>query len=180
MALFRGHMLRSIFIAGVLFLTARYINKRMPDSLYTFTVTQTSIAIIAISTLMLLVIQHHRRQGRVLTQTQEEMLLLGGFALFSLAAFVAHRAYGQRDVQHSVHDGPAPLHEMSEAPSARTTLSPFGHGYGGLEPHRVPRSPVPRPPQRVGVQSEGPGGLRSTPWTCPEDAVRCVVEEWYY
>lgn len=66
---------------------------------------------------------------------------------------------------------------MDEPPS----LSPFGHGYGGLEEHRVPR-PVTRPPQRVGVpaaESPQAGGIRGKPWTCPEDAVKCVVEEWY-
>ncbi|EJD01161.1 uncharacterized protein FOMMEDRAFT_141860 [Fomitiporia mediterranea MF3/22] len=173
MALFRGHVLRSIVLAGLLVFTAHHLIKRMPESHHTYTLTQSSIAIIAVATVMLLVVTHHRRQGRVLTQTQEEMLLLGGFALFSLAAFVTYRAYGLR------HHPDATQHAAGEPtprpPGTDEPLSPFGHGYGGLEPNRLSR-----PPQRVGVQTERAGGLKGAGWKCPDDAVRCVVEEWYY
>ena len=71
-----------------------------------FTLAQTSVAILAIGTLMILyvikswrsiisapntcvlltcyhsIVTHHRRNGQVLTQDQEEMILIGAFGLF--------------------------------------------------------------------------------------------------
>ncbi|KAF8076403.1 hypothetical protein FPV67DRAFT_1406461, partial [Lyophyllum atratum] len=44
--------------------------------------TQTTVAILAICSMMFLVTMHHRRDGQLLTQTQEEMVLICGFGLF--------------------------------------------------------------------------------------------------
>lgn len=160
-------------------------------------------------------VTHHRRQGRVLTQTQEEMLLLGGLALFSLcthsdlsmfhrhhsddctcftAAFVAYRAFGQREGSNFYENTSQPRYPEvtahAQVPS-RTDIhggrymgyehehrNNHDHGHGRLSEPRMGQ----RPPQRVGVQTERPqaGSFENGGWKCPGDAVRCVVEEWTY
>lgn len=47
---------------------------------------------------MFLVTLHHRREGHLLTQGQEEILLIGGFGLFWVAALLAWRAVTHRGV----------------------------------------------------------------------------------
>ncbi|TCD66993.1 hypothetical protein EIP91_000673 [Steccherinum ochraceum] len=47
-----------------------------------FNMMQSTVAILAVAALAYLVVTHHRREGQVLTQTQEEMLLIGAFGLF--------------------------------------------------------------------------------------------------
>lgn len=42
---------------------------------------------------MLLVMLHHRREGQLLTQTQEEMVLIAGFGLFWVATLLGWRAF---------------------------------------------------------------------------------------
>jgi hypothetical protein len=44
--------------------------------------TQTSIAMLAIASLMFMITLQHRREAHLLTQTQEEMALIAGFGLF--------------------------------------------------------------------------------------------------
>jgi len=96
MPLFRGHALRSIAIAGLVVLGAHQLIRHLPDTLHALTVTQTSVAIVALSSLMLVTVAHHQRGGRVMTQTQEEMVLIGAFGLFWLSVLVALRAFGTR------------------------------------------------------------------------------------
>ncbi|KAF9009057.1 hypothetical protein BDQ17DRAFT_97577 [Cyathus striatus] len=57
--------------------------------------TQTTVSILAISLLITMVTLHHQREGQLMTQTQEEMLLIGGFALFWIAILVGWRALRQ-------------------------------------------------------------------------------------
>ncbi|KAH8118268.1 hypothetical protein DFH11DRAFT_659735 [Phellopilus nigrolimitatus] len=166
MPLFRGHVLRSTIIAGLLVFAAHHAIKRMPESMHVFTLTQTSIAIIALASLMLLVAANHRRQGQVLTQTQEELLLLVAFGLFWLSAFVAYRAFGQR--RHTDGDGLHPPYPAMTPPRTGGM-----ERQDGLNPQRQQR-----PPQRVGTQTERPG--ENPGWPCSGDAFRCVVEEWTY
>lgn len=59
---------------------------------------QSSIALLAIASLAVLVVMHHRRNGSFLTNTQEEMILMGAFGLFWFAVLIALRASGQRTV----------------------------------------------------------------------------------
>ncbi|KIY71414.1 hypothetical protein CYLTODRAFT_121929 [Cylindrobasidium torrendii FP15055 ss-10] len=54
--------------------------------------TQTVVAILAIIGLLYFVGMHHAREGQVMTQTQEEMVLIGGFGLFWLAVLLAWRS----------------------------------------------------------------------------------------
>ncbi|KAK7061731.1 ubiquitin-CONJUGAT-2 domain-containing protein [Favolaschia claudopus] len=65
---------------------------------HVFHLTQTSVAILAVSALMFLIAMHHRRDGHLLTQTQEEMALIASFGLFWMSVLLAWhslRAQGQ-------------------------------------------------------------------------------------
>jgi len=41
---------------------------------------------------------HHRREGQLMTQTQEEMVLIAAFGLFWVATLLAWRAFTHRSV----------------------------------------------------------------------------------
>ncbi|KXN86286.1 hypothetical protein AN958_10148 [Leucoagaricus sp. SymC.cos] len=58
-----------------------------------FHLTQTSVAILAISSLIVLVTMHNRREAEFLSQSEQEMILIGGMALFWVAALVAWRGF---------------------------------------------------------------------------------------
>jgi len=68
--------------------------------------TSTSVAILALSSLAILTVAHHTRQGQVLTQTQEEMLLIGAFGLFWLSFLVILRAFRSRNTHGGQAAGP--------------------------------------------------------------------------
>ncbi|KAJ6599053.1 hypothetical protein DFH09DRAFT_902085, partial [Mycena vulgaris] len=57
-----------------------------------FHLTQTSVAILGVSGVIFLITMHHRREGHLLTQTQEEMLLIACFGLFWMAALLGWHA----------------------------------------------------------------------------------------
>ncbi|KAK7470632.1 ubiquitin-conjugating enzyme E2 H [Stygiomarasmius scandens] len=95
MPLFRDHPVRSTAIVTFTFL-AGYWFTRMLSSIHAFHFTQTSVAMLAIGALVYFISMHHRREGHLLTQTQEEMMLIGGFGLFWVAALLAWRAIQQR------------------------------------------------------------------------------------
>ncbi|KAL4262055.1 hypothetical protein AB1N83_006769 [Pleurotus pulmonarius] len=97
MPLFTDRPLRST--AGVAAaLTVAYVISSMTSSMQAFHLTQTSVAILAISSLLFLVTMHHRREGHLLTQSQEEMVLIGGFGLFFMAAMLAWRGSQTRSI----------------------------------------------------------------------------------
>lgn len=70
----------------------------LPSSHNVLHLTQTFVALLAIAALVVLVTQHHLREGQVLTEAQEELILIGGFGLFWLAMMVAWQAYSSRGV----------------------------------------------------------------------------------
>lgn len=180
MALFRGHMLRISAFVVVIILGAYKLVNRMQYSMHTFNMTQTSIAIIGLATVMLLTVTHNRRQGGFLTPTQEELLLASSFALFWFSAFIAYRVFGQRGLAagHGVESIHHDWHERTIHPVASSVLHPNDYGYnrGWDKDHR----PGQRPPQRAGMPTERPGNYEGFNWPCPSDAARCIVEEWYY
>ncbi|KAH9936947.1 hypothetical protein B0H21DRAFT_57646 [Amylocystis lapponica] len=59
---------------------------------------QSSVAMLALASLAVLVVTHHRRDGHLLTQGQEEAILIGAFGLFWFAVLIAFRAFGQRGI----------------------------------------------------------------------------------
>ncbi|KZT39606.1 hypothetical protein SISSUDRAFT_619210 [Sistotremastrum suecicum HHB10207 ss-3] len=79
--------------AAILALIVHWVLNSLPASFHAFSVGQTAIAMLALSSIAVLVFAHHRRRGTVLTQAQEEMILIGAFVLFLLSLMIAVRAY---------------------------------------------------------------------------------------
>ncbi|KAK0190921.1 hypothetical protein F5146DRAFT_1046321 [Armillaria mellea] len=96
-SLFRENPVRSTS-ALVATLAVGWAITKLLSSLHAFHLTQTSVAMMAIASLMLLVMLHHRREGQLLTHTQEEMILIAGFGLFWVAVLLAWRAFTQASV----------------------------------------------------------------------------------
>ncbi|KAF8484295.1 hypothetical protein JB92DRAFT_3029858 [Gautieria morchelliformis] len=103
MALFRHNRLRSALYAGGLAILVHIFHRFIPTSHFAFSLTSTSVAILALSSLAIMTVAHHTRQGQVMTQTQEEMLLIGAFGLFWLSFLVILRAFRNR---HAPHEDP--------------------------------------------------------------------------
>lgn len=128
------------------------------------------------------VVAHHRRRGTVLTQNQEELLLMGAFALFSLcgssplmsfiskckcslapfkAAFVAYRAFGQGG-SNSIHDSysnifnrPYDGYAAGVAPPPSRSEPNEGFFGFGHRPRRQPPPPASQP-QDPNMNSNSP------------------------
>jgi len=67
----------------------------IPHSHHAFNLMQSLVAVLALASLMVLVAHHHRREGGLLTQPQEEMILIGAVGLFWIALLIGFRAYRQ-------------------------------------------------------------------------------------
>ncbi|KAI0677535.1 hypothetical protein C8Q78DRAFT_96070 [Trametes maxima] len=57
---------------------------------------QTAVAILAIAAMGLMIVTHHRRNGALLTQTQEEAVLITAFGLMWFALLLGWRGLQQR------------------------------------------------------------------------------------
>jgi len=98
MPLFRDHPIRSTVCVAAAFAVAHGLT-RMLHSLYAFHLTQTSVAIVGISGLMLLIAMNHRNeQGHRMTQMQEEMVLIVGFAFLWLVVNLGWRAISSQEI----------------------------------------------------------------------------------
>jgi len=92
MTLFRNNPLRWAATAVVVVSIAHYGTK-LVSSLHAFQLTQTSIAILCISALLFMIMMHHRRDGQLMSHSQEEMALIGIFALFWIVLLVAWKFF---------------------------------------------------------------------------------------
>jgi len=91
MALFRDHPIRAVAsVAAALFVA--HVVSLIVSFFHVFHLTQTSVAILAVSGLIFLITLHHRRDGHLLTQTQEEMVLVFSFGLLWMAVLLGWRA----------------------------------------------------------------------------------------
>jgi len=88
MTLFRNNPLRWAATAVIVVSIAHYGTK-LVSSLHAFQLTQTSIAVLCISALLFMITMHHRMDGQLMTHSQEEMALIGIFALFWTVLLVA-------------------------------------------------------------------------------------------
>jgi len=88
MTLFRNNPLRWATTAVIVVSIAHYGTK-LVSSLHAFQLTQTSIAILCISALLFMIMMHHRMDGQLMSHSQEEMALIGIFALFWIVLLVA-------------------------------------------------------------------------------------------
>ncbi|KAJ3785463.1 hypothetical protein GGU10DRAFT_269197 [Lentinula aff. detonsa] len=94
MPLFQDHPLRSAACIAFALAIGHMLTKVL-NSLYAFHLTQTSVAILGISGLMLLIAMNHRRgegQPYLMTQMQEEIVLIVGFGLLWVAISLGWRA----------------------------------------------------------------------------------------
>ncbi|KAI9512177.1 hypothetical protein F5148DRAFT_1164534 [Russula earlei] len=96
MSLFTGNLRRSVGVGVASIVTGTLLLWTLPSNMRAFTLAQTSVAILAIGSLMLFVVTHHRRSGQVFTQDQEELILIAAFGLFWFAFLVAWRAIRQQ------------------------------------------------------------------------------------
>jgi len=80
-------------MAGLVGLLLYIIVPNIPLSLEAMTAAQTAVTVISLSMLMLLVVTHHRRGGNIVSQAQEEIILIASFGLFWLALMLAYRAF---------------------------------------------------------------------------------------
>ncbi|KAF9259528.1 hypothetical protein L218DRAFT_874634 [Marasmius fiardii PR-910] len=106
MPLFRENPVRST-IAVIGSVSVAHMLTKLLSSSHAFHMTQTTIAMLAIAALMFMVSVHHHREGHVLTQTQAEMVLIGGFGLFWLAMIMGWRAFSQGGRTSGGHESPS-------------------------------------------------------------------------
>lgn len=92
MALFRFRTVAGVICAASVGHLAMYL---VPDSLHAYNLTQTALALLAISSLMVMIMMKHRGEDNLLLQTQEEFLLVCAFGLAWFAICVAFRAIRQ-------------------------------------------------------------------------------------
>jgi len=92
MTLFRNNPLRWAATAVIVVSIAHYGTK-LVSSLNAFQLTQTSIAILSISALLFMIMMHHRMDGQLMSHSQEEMALIGIFALFWIVFLVAWKFF---------------------------------------------------------------------------------------
>lgn len=158
MAIFRDRIVRSALSAAGVALAAHLITSLVPGTLHVFNLLQSSVAILAVAALAFLVVTHHRRDGHMLTQTQEEMILIGAFGLFWFAILVSFRVF-------------------------RQSGGDLGAGYAGAVGAGSAAAPAVQPATApgAGVSRTTPGqagGRRAPPYPCSSDSVYCYVEEW--
>ncbi|CAL1700587.1 unnamed protein product [Somion occarium] len=84
---------QAVYIAAGVALAAHLLTWILPDTLHVFTTMQSSVAILALASLAVLVVTHHRREANLLTQTQEEMILIAAFGFAWFAILVGIRAF---------------------------------------------------------------------------------------
>ncbi|KAL9712727.1 ubiquitin-conjugating enzyme E2 H [Leucoagaricus gongylophorus] len=102
MPLFRDNPIRAGAIVAMTLFAGHYATKLM-SSVYALHLTQTSVALLAIASLIVLVTVHNRRGAEFLSQTEQEMILVGGIALFWIAALVAWRGFrGESSISSSL------------------------------------------------------------------------------
>ncbi|KIM90815.1 hypothetical protein PILCRDRAFT_149848 [Piloderma croceum F 1598] len=96
MALFRGNTLRTVVgVVGAVAVghLAMYL---IPDSMHAFSLTQTALALLAISSLMVTIMIQHRNEDNLLSERQQEFLLIAAFGLAWFAVRVGLRAMNRR------------------------------------------------------------------------------------
>ncbi|KAJ2931742.1 hypothetical protein H1R20_g5386, partial [Candolleomyces eurysporus] len=86
MPLFQENPLRSAVVATAAVALGHFVT-RFLVSPGASQLLQTSVAIIAIAALVGMIVMHHRQEGQLLTQEQEEYILIGGLALTWVAPF---------------------------------------------------------------------------------------------
>jgi len=92
MTLFNQNPIRSAATAAVVVCMAHF-GTMVLSSLHAFQLTQTSIAILSISALLFMIMMHHRMEGQLMSQSQEEMAVITIFALLWVVFLVGYKSY---------------------------------------------------------------------------------------
>jgi len=92
MTLFSQNPIRSAATAAIVVCMAHF-GTMVLSSLHAFQLTQMSIAILSISTLLFMIMMHHRMEGQMISQSQEEMAVIAIFALLWVAFLVGYKSY---------------------------------------------------------------------------------------
>ncbi|KAG1754055.1 uncharacterized protein EDB91DRAFT_1101382 [Suillus paluster] len=183
MALFTDHPFRHV-IKGILALAMGHlIMKMMPHSIQVIHLTQTSVTVLAIGALILLVVKHHRTQGedRVLSQSQEELILIAALGAFWLAFLLAMRAWNQSSVDIDLAH---PRH-MFQASTGEAQSNVVGAGSRGGAAAAQGMPPAVSSERLQGAasyirQSYKPQAGFRKPHPCNPNDAYCVVEEWTF
>ncbi|KAI0796633.1 hypothetical protein C8Q75DRAFT_741781 [Abortiporus biennis] len=134
----------------------------LPSGIHIFSLMQSTVAVLAIASLAILVVMHHRRDAHLLTQTQEEAILIGAFGLFWFAILVGIRAMNQTPDMSLYAGG----HGSNSVAGSNAIAETASRSVGGGVPGREGRNGAKVPGRRA--------------YPCDKDSVYCVVEEWYY
>ncbi|GAW05347.1 ubiquitin-conjugating enzyme h [Lentinula edodes] len=103
MPLFQDHPIRSTVCIAVAVALGHIVTKFL-NSLYAFHLTQTSVAILGISGVMLLIAMNHQRgegHHHPMTQMQEEIVLIVGFGLLWIAVSLGWKAITGQGLENS-------------------------------------------------------------------------------
>ncbi|KAG8781911.1 hypothetical protein FRC15_007863 [Serendipita sp. 397] len=116
--LFRRNPRQSAGIALVAIFFAYFGNWIVPQSAFSRVLAEMTVALVSLTALTLFIIAHHRRgKGRIINQTQEEVVLIGIFGLFWFAFLIGLRAWNDR--HGTGRDKPLPsetIWDSTEAP----------------------------------------------------------------
>jgi len=115
MPLFRDYPIRSTICIAIAIGLGHTVTKLL-NSLYAFHLTQTSVAILGICGFMLLIAMNHQHgeEQHLMTQMQQEMVLIVGFGLLWIAVSLGWKAITGQG--------------MSESPGFRSEVQPHNRG----------------------------------------------------
>ncbi|KAI0719518.1 hypothetical protein C8T65DRAFT_635585 [Cerioporus squamosus] len=125
MSLFEGRVGRSAMYAAGAAGIAHLVMRLVPSSVQTYSLMQTAVAILAIASLGVMVVTHHRRNGNMLTHMQEEMVLITAFGLLWFAVLLGWRAMQQR----TMSPGDAAGTDLASASRAGRGANPYNEGF---------------------------------------------------
>ncbi|KAJ7368317.1 hypothetical protein DFH08DRAFT_831077 [Mycena albidolilacea] len=153
MALFQDRPVRAT-VSVIVVLFVAHVVSLFVSHFHAFHLTQTSVAILAVSGLIFLITMHHRREGHLLTQTQEEMVLIFCFGLFWMSVLLGW---------HSL---------KAQGQGANSWLA----AGGGADDATMPVVDV-RTRRMEGIAGQGQG---VRPYPCAIDDAYCIVEEYTF
>ncbi|KAG1833155.1 hypothetical protein EV424DRAFT_1367344 [Suillus variegatus] len=182
MALFTDHPVRHVLKGIFALVMGHMIMKFLPHSVQVIHLTQTSVTILAIGALIVLVVKHHRTAGenRVLSQGQEELILIAAFGAFWLAFLLAMRAWNQGSVDIDLAH-PRHMFQSSTGAAQSNVVGADSRGVAAAaaRPPAVASERLQGAASYVRQQYKPQAGFRK-PYPCDPNDAYCVVEEWTF
>ncbi|KAJ8595984.1 hypothetical protein M405DRAFT_806223 [Rhizopogon salebrosus TDB-379] len=177
MALFTDHPFRHVIKVIMALVMGHLIMKIMPHSMQVIHLTQTSVTVFAIGALIYLVVKHNRtEEGRVLSQPQEEMILIVALGAGWLAFLLAMRAYNQSSIDIDLAH---PSHMFQPSTGAAQSNVVGAGSRGGAVPPAVASERL-QGAASYSRQSYKPQAGFRKPYPCNPNDAYCVVEEWTF